>query len=519
MNRLAFESQSCLDGNLVDSGATTHIFSDPNLFISFDKNFDKHQHTIVLADGSKHPDLAKAKGTVIINLKDLKGICQAVTLKGALYIPSSPKNIISIVRAMSDDNMEFNFSKHHSEMVSPEGHVFEMVLNESLHHLYTVNLVEKSLTDIQWHNTLGHLNYQDLLQTSKVVNGMKIIKTKVCRDCEICIQGKMFETISKTPDRRAKFPFEFIHTDIHGPKNITNPDKYNYVVNFVCDYSGFIAVYNMVKKSDVVIAFQQFLADHAPYGCVKRLCSDNGTEYTSHDFKSIILKHQIKHEFSSPYTSWQNGTAERCWRTLGDMSRCLLFQNNLPESLWPYAYKSAAYIRNRVFNPRIKITPYEAAMGKRPNLSNMHIFGSRCFSYVQNKSKMEPRAQPGIFVGYDTTSPAFFVYFPDKYSIKRIRSVRFPNEFTNLHELQNDNNDSLKKIINKDAGLERDISMYNNLDINNDLEQLNRYPIRTRSLPKRLGIDQESDYVSIEEHCNLIMLDACYNVSKVPKNL
>ena len=72
----------------------------------------------------------------------------------------------------------------------------------------------------------------------------------------------------------------------------------------------------------------------APYGKVKCLRCDNGTEFTSESFQNLLLKHGIKHEKSAPYSRHQNGTAERGWRTTFEMARCLLTQANLPKSLW-----------------------------------------------------------------------------------------------------------------------------------------------------------------------------------------
>lgn len=67
-----------------------------------------------------------------------------------------------------------------------------------------------------------------------------------------------------------------------------------------------------------------FMADIAPYGEVKCIRSDNGTEFMSRDFQALITENKIRHETSAPYSLHQNGTAERGWRTLYDMSRCLL---------------------------------------------------------------------------------------------------------------------------------------------------------------------------------------------------
>ena len=186
---------------------------------------------------------------------------------------------------------------------------------------------------------------------------------------------------------------------------------------------GALEVYFLKNKSGAVRAAEQSLADTAPYGTVKRLRSDNGGEYISEEFKSLLLKNHIKHEFSARYLPHQNGTAERAWRLLFDMARCLLIDADLPKQLWAYAVMTSAYKRNRCYNPRTGRTLYEYLTGIKPNLSNMHTFGTVCYTYVQNKTKLDSRAEKGVFVGYDRSSPAFLVYYPDQNNVKKIRCV------------------------------------------------------------------------------------------------
>ena len=107
------------------------------------------------------------------------------------------------------------------------------------------------------------------------------------------------------------------------------------------------------------------------------------------------------------------------------MARCLLIESNLPKSLWTYAVKTSAYIRNRCYCPRTEKTPYELFTGNRPNISNMEELGSKCFAYVQDKRKLDARSKEAIFVGYDSTSPANLVYFPTENAIRRVRCVTF----------------------------------------------------------------------------------------------
>ena len=153
------------------------------------------------------------------------------------------------------------------------------------------------------------------------------------------------------------------------------------------------------------------MAEISPYGSVKCIRSDQGTEFTSNAFEFLLVKHSIKREMSAPYSPHQNGTIERAWRSVFDMARCMLLESKLPKCLWPYAVMTAAYIRNRCYNPRVDKTAFEAFTNEKPNVKNMHIFGSICCAYVQKKRKLDARCQQGIFVGYGFGHFILFVYF------------------------------------------------------------------------------------------------------------
>lgn len=75
-----------------------------------------------------------------------------------------------------------------------------------------------------------------------------------------------------------------------------------YVQSFTDDYSNAMFVYFLKTKSDTMQATEKFLADTAPYGKVKCIRSDNGTEFTCKDFQTLLRKNGIKHETSAPYS-------------------------------------------------------------------------------------------------------------------------------------------------------------------------------------------------------------------------
>ena len=267
-----------------------------------------------------------------------------------------------------------------------------------------------------WHRIMGHCNKDDVLNQEKVVNGMKIT-SKNNFNCESCILGKQVNHFNRKPDERAESPMEFVHTDLCGPISPVAREGFRYAIAFVDDYSGATFVYFLKQKSDAAKAMLKFLADCAPYGKIKKLRDDSGGEFISKEFGDILITNQIKHESSAPYSPHQNGTVERGWRTLFEMARCLLIEANLPRYLWTYAVMAAAYTRNRCYIQRHQQTPYFKLTGKTPNISNMHIFGTICYSHNHKTKKLDPRSTKGIFLGYDKVvqHTSFSIQNPTKF--------------------------------------------------------------------------------------------------------
>ena len=118
-----------------------------------------------------------------------------------------------------------------------------------------------------------------------------------------------------------------------------------------------MTVYFLKKKSDAASKYGSF------WKIVPLRC-DNGSELTGDIFRDLMIKNKIKQEFSAPYSQFQNGTSERSWKTIFDMTRCLLLQSGLPKELRNYAARFATYVRNRCYNNRLDMTPFEAFTSK-----------------------------------------------------------------------------------------------------------------------------------------------------------
>ena len=521
---------------LVDCGATTHIVCDKSKFVRFDENFDSSKHIIELADGSRTNGIVSGRGDANFEISDSNGKKCNITLSNALYIPSYTQHIFS-VQAAADNGTIVNFSKNHSYLKARDGTKFNINKSGKLYYLNSVTATQQSHSLQLWHQILGHCNVKDVLQLENVVDGMHITD-KSSFYCKVCAEGKMTQSRNRHPDKRATSILELVHTDLAGPISPVSNEGSKYCISFVDDYSSLIFVYFLKSKSDVVSATERFLADIAPYGRIKRLRSDNGTEYTSNEFNNLLVKNQIKHEYSSPYSAHQNGTAERNWRSLFDMARCLILESKLPKVLWNYAVRASTYIRNRCYNNRLGKTAFEAFTSQKPNVSNMHLFGTVCHAYVQNPKKLDARSKEGLFIGYDPLSPAYLVYFKDDNEVKRVRCVKFSDDYSPLIDAE-----SSEAVSESDADLivyptnkepmneEPQVQMTteSNLcdqatqpyDDNNtpevssctENEEHERYPKRHKKKPKHF-----TDYVEInDEDIANCTIDYCYRVQNIPR--
>ena len=76
------------------------------------------------------------------------------------------------------------------------------------------------------------------------------------------------------------------------------------------------------------------------------------------------------------------------------------------------------------------MTPKECFSGKKPEVGHFRIFGSLTYSHVplEKRTKLEPTAEKGIFVGYDETAKAFRIYLPSQRKVVVRRDVKFEEE-------------------------------------------------------------------------------------------
>jgi hypothetical protein len=155
---------------------------------------------------------------------------------------------------------------------------------------------------------------------------------------------------------------------------------------------------------------------------------DNAKENLSDQIRKYCGRKGIRIEVTAPYSSTQNGIAERVNRTLVEHARAMLAQNHVPTMLWPEAVAYACYLKNR--SPTRALgdkTPEEIWTGKKPDVSTLREFGCPIWVLVpeRDRHKLENKSKPYIFVGLSDESRAYRYYKEETNRVLTSRNVIF----------------------------------------------------------------------------------------------
>nr|GFC88527.1 retrovirus-related Pol polyprotein from transposon TNT 1-94 [Tanacetum cinerariifolium] len=146
---------------------------------------------------------------------------------------------------------------------------------------------------------------------------------------------------------------------------------------------------------------------------VRRIRTDNGTDFVNHTLRDYYEEVGISHETSVARSPQQNGVVERRNRTLIEAARTMLIYSQAPLFLWAEAVATACFTQNRsIIHLRHGKTPYELLHSRLPDLSFFYVFGALCYptNDSENLGKLQPKAYIGIFIGYAPTKKAFQIY-------------------------------------------------------------------------------------------------------------
>ena len=283
-----------------------------------------------------------------------------------------------------------------------------------------------------WHQRLGHADSRNIRRmcTKNLVHGLQGMEKTPLEPCNCvyCARGKMH----KLPFEKSKTPKATrvggrVVSDTCGPMSFASLGGCRYMIILKDQFSGWTDVRFMKSKSEVLSHLQDmaaFLENQTGFS-IEIFRTDNGTEYMNISTARWILQKGIRHETSCTYTPEQNGMAERANRTIMEMVRCMLYSSDAPLWLWAEAAKYAAYIRNRIPSTQELMTPFEKMYQRKPDVSNIRIFGSATSVLVPDtqRTKLQSKSMEGFLVGVGETQKGYRIYVPALGKVVTSRNV------------------------------------------------------------------------------------------------
>lgn len=318
---------------IIDSGCTSHMTFDKRFFV----NYKPIKGKVYLA--SKRNILeSKGIGTNKVMVDDNKGKTIHVTMDDVIYVPNLRSNLLSVTKLIQRglivnfmDN-EVKICKENNEIITTGKrldnhfvlHMTPIIAGNKI-ECNSVSVNDTSSNNVtsekfsgdmanMWHRRLGHVNnkYIQRLVKERLADGInKEIGDINCEACKVC-------KLSRKPHKSVKYEqsdeiLDLLHMDICGPMPIESIGGSRYILLIIDDYSGMYFTYFLKNKSDTFSIFQVFneKCKNIMKKRVKRIRTDNGTEFVNNQFQVYLDKEGIEHQKTVPYNPESNGKVER----------------------------------------------------------------------------------------------------------------------------------------------------------------------------------------------------------------
>ena len=407
----------------MDSAASDTMFVSKDLFKDYKPISNRMGDSAKAKDGGFE---ILGEGTVLQRYK-VDGKEKDITYTRALHTPTLNANLVS-VSALDKAGLMTTFGQGKGVARKTDGTV--VLAGKGISGMYLLETVEngpstqhplplamaslsKPVTMEQWHRRLAHcspLTIKDMA-SKKLVDGLDISGGDPSGKCEDCILGRQTRRPFDGETSKDLLPLDLVSFDLWGPSRVQSTGGKLYLMIIVDAGTSYKYGAYLPDKMDVTTleAFETFRAKSEALTSrkVRRLRTDGAFETLA--WKEYSQKHGITHEFSAPYSSSQNGLAERAIRTTMDDVHTLLWDSGLGHSYWAEAAAYSIDTRNLIPSRRHPgRIPLEAYSGRRQDVAFLRVFGSKCWAkipmvhgvQVNGGSKLDPRSTECRLLGY-----------------------------------------------------------------------------------------------------------------------
>ena len=447
---MAFISKSFQDfkkggiPTFMDSGASDMMFVSRDVFVDYTAITPRQGESAKAVGGSFE---IIGEGTVIQWYK-VDGKERKITYTRALHTPTLNANLISI-STLDKAGVSTTFGENQGIARKADGTA--VLTGKNVNGMYLLDPIEntprppiamgslsKPTSLEQWHRRLTHcspLTIQNMA-TNNLIDGLTISEDTLKGKCEDCILGRQTRRPFDGETEKGLKPLELVSFDLWGPSRVQSAGGKIYLMIIIDAGTSYKYGAYLSDKSDstTLDAFSVFQtkAETMTGRRIQRLRSDGA--FSSAAWTAYVEKHGITHEITAPYSSAQNGLAERAIRTTMDDVRTLLRDSGLSHSYWAEAATFSIATRNLIPSRRHPgQIPLESFTGKRQDISYLRVFGAKCWAkiptvhgtQVSGGSKLDPRSTECRLLGYASANGNYKVQDVTTHRVFTSRDVIF----------------------------------------------------------------------------------------------
>jgi hypothetical protein len=280
------------------------MMEEKKMFTSYVKNRDSHD-TIIFGHGNQ----GKVKGLGKIAITTEHSISNVFLVESLGYNLLSVSQLCHIGYICLFTNIDVSVFRRSDGSLA-----FKGVLDDKL---YLVDfskenvdldacLIAKTNMGWLWHRCLAHVGMKDLhkLLKGEHVLGLTDVYFEKDRPCAACQAGKQVGSNHQSKNMMSTSrPLELLHMDLFGAVTYLSIGGSKYGLVVVDDFSRFTWVFFLQDKPETQGTLKRFLrrAQNEFELKVKKIRSDNGSEFMNLQVEEYLEEEDIKLEFSAPY--------------------------------------------------------------------------------------------------------------------------------------------------------------------------------------------------------------------------
>ena len=275
----------------------------------------------------------------------------------------------------------------------------------------------------KWHARMGDAHPEKMKLMAEHTQGTPLqtvpvtAAAKAAGVCPHCARGKMRRGHVGVCKHRPTKLMEQTQIDWWGPFSVKSvPGGYIYAAVVVDVATGWVQVYlrRTHTSADAIDVLTLYEGDMGSgLQCVR---TDGDSNFVSDEMQMWLANKKVTWQKSTPYVHEEMGHVERRNGMLVPIARTTLLRARMRLVHWGDAILHACWILNRTPDSSHGddvMTPYERRHGKKPDLSNVRVFGAKAWAFLdkdQRQTKMDEVAVEGRWVGFAPNGAHWLVY-------------------------------------------------------------------------------------------------------------